>query len=285
MGAAIGGNLRDQLWGKLQVGDLTELGRPSRILTAANHAMQAGQIKTRADFDAFLQNFYTNYKPPSAPGAPPAPGAGAPPASAAPPSGSPSGQAAAGAAGGGTATATAAPMPEAPPAPPMPPMPRPIATIQQEEGVGAATATATRRAEEEAWDHWHNTYVPGMPQVFAVPPAGMPTPDAQSKQAAQDAAVNSPMTPEEILAGGNYPQAKELVDEVQGICRRASRSSTSQGWAGGSTRTARWCLEPEKSHRRATTSGKWTPTRIRYSRRHQRHPRRRATARAATRSM
>lgn len=56
-GQAIGDNLRDMLWGKLQKGDTTELGKPSRILIDAKAAMDDGAIKTRADFDAWTQTW------------------------------------------------------------------------------------------------------------------------------------------------------------------------------------------------------------------------------------
>src|SRR4249920_2165334 len=52
---AIGDNLRDMLWTKLQKGDTTELGKPSRILIEAKAAMGDGTIRTRADFDAWMQ--------------------------------------------------------------------------------------------------------------------------------------------------------------------------------------------------------------------------------------
>jgi len=54
---AIGGNLRDMLWDKLQRGDTTELGKPSQILIDAKTAMDQGAIKSRADFDAWTQQW------------------------------------------------------------------------------------------------------------------------------------------------------------------------------------------------------------------------------------
>lgn len=64
-GKAIGENLRSMLWDKLQRGDTTELGQPSRVLTAAKAAMDSGTVKTRADFDRFVDDFYKKAPPAS----------------------------------------------------------------------------------------------------------------------------------------------------------------------------------------------------------------------------
>lgn len=56
MGAGIADSLHDMLWGKLQAGDTTELGRPSPVLVAAKAAMDAGTIKTREDFTQFANS-------------------------------------------------------------------------------------------------------------------------------------------------------------------------------------------------------------------------------------
>lgn len=66
MGGGIGDSLRNMLWEKLQRGDTTELGKPSRILIAAKEAMDRGEIKTRADFDNFTGKPVT---PPASTGA------------------------------------------------------------------------------------------------------------------------------------------------------------------------------------------------------------------------
>jgi hypothetical protein len=55
---AIGDNLRQMWWDKLQKGDTTEFGKPSPVLVAAKQAMDSGSIATRADFDQFAQNYY-----------------------------------------------------------------------------------------------------------------------------------------------------------------------------------------------------------------------------------
>jgi hypothetical protein len=61
-GKAIGDNLHNYLWEKLQKGDTTELGKPSNVLLAAKHNMDTGAIKTRADFDRFMEAWNEHLK-------------------------------------------------------------------------------------------------------------------------------------------------------------------------------------------------------------------------------
>lgn len=186
MGNAIGANLRDMLWEKLQRGDTTELGRPSNILVAAKQAMDAGQIRTRADFDNFT-NTWANRNAPAAGGGggggaavePPAPGPTLPeagPVETVPvtqPDGSvvleqiltqatePSPSAAAAPAPAGEPPVPAAPAvspePTVPAAagpvapPPPPPLPRSATTIQAEEGIGGPQAIRKANAERAAY--------------------------------------------------------------------------------------------------------------------------------------
>lgn len=49
--------LRDELWAKLRAGDTTEAGVPSSLLTEARANMDAGAIKTRPDFEQFLDGY------------------------------------------------------------------------------------------------------------------------------------------------------------------------------------------------------------------------------------
>src|SRR5215472_16484790 len=62
MAEAIGGNLRDMLWAKLEKGDTTELGQPSRVLIAAKQAQDQGVITDRASFDQFLTDWATQQR-------------------------------------------------------------------------------------------------------------------------------------------------------------------------------------------------------------------------------
>jgi hypothetical protein len=55
MGAGVVGNLYDMLFGKLQSGDTTELGQPSRVLAEAMPAYQAGIIKDAKDLRNWVQ--------------------------------------------------------------------------------------------------------------------------------------------------------------------------------------------------------------------------------------
>jgi hypothetical protein len=55
MGAGVVGNLYDMLFGKLQAGDTTELGQPSRVLAEAMPAYQAGIIKDAKDLRNWVQ--------------------------------------------------------------------------------------------------------------------------------------------------------------------------------------------------------------------------------------
>ena len=75
MGQAIGKNLYDMLWAKLMKGDLTELGTPSAELQAAKQALDSGAIKSRDDFETWLQNWARQRKA----GNPATPAAAAPP--------------------------------------------------------------------------------------------------------------------------------------------------------------------------------------------------------------
>ncbi len=87
MGGAIGDNLRDYLWGQLQKGDLTEAGGPSTLLQTAKYNVDNGAIKTRADFDRFVEDYGNRQAAQRAAQQPQqagAPTAGAPPASAGP---------------------------------------------------------------------------------------------------------------------------------------------------------------------------------------------------------
>lgn len=55
MGGAITGKLHDMLWAKIQAGDITELGTPSQLLVDAARERAAGGLKTRADYDQWVQ--------------------------------------------------------------------------------------------------------------------------------------------------------------------------------------------------------------------------------------
>jgi hypothetical protein len=62
MGKAMGENLRAQLWDSLQKGNTRMAGVKDPVLVAALPEFGAGRIRTRADFDAFLER-YTNNEP------------------------------------------------------------------------------------------------------------------------------------------------------------------------------------------------------------------------------
>lgn len=65
-GRGIAEGMYDTLWRKLQAGDLTEGGRPSRLLQLADREMGAGNIRTREDLRRWANDVYATL-PPEAP--------------------------------------------------------------------------------------------------------------------------------------------------------------------------------------------------------------------------
>jgi hypothetical protein len=72
MGSAITGNLYAKLFEKLQAGDLTELGKPSRVLQSAWEPFQRGEIKSPEDLRAFVNGEKPTPQPSAGPAAAPA---------------------------------------------------------------------------------------------------------------------------------------------------------------------------------------------------------------------